>query len=135
MSLGGDVAADLFEMHLHGGGVSEGKHERGPLAEPGTDGPEEIGIVVALIGGQAGTRAGLGPNSRAAILLPQPGFVLKPNFDALALGQRGYVAFERAREVFLKASITRSSCLGCCGRAEMCENDRAASRLEIPRSL
>lgn len=135
MGLGGNVAADLFEVHLHGMGIGEREHKCGPLGEPGTDGPEEIGIGVALVGGQAGACAGLGPDPRTAILLPQPGLVLKPDLDGFALGQACYVAFERAGKVFLKASITRTSCLRCCGRAEMCENDRAASRAEIPRSL
>ena len=34
MGLGGDVAADLVEMHLHGGCVGEGEHESGTLGYP-----------------------------------------------------------------------------------------------------
>ena len=37
MGLGGDVAADLVEMHLHGGCVGEGEHESGTLGSHGTD--------------------------------------------------------------------------------------------------
>ena len=106
MGLGGDVAADLVEMHLHGIGVGEGQHEGGPLAPPGADGAEQVGVGVSLIGGQAWACSRLGPNARAAILLPQPGLVLEPDLDPLGLGQTGYVGRECAGKVFLNASIT-----------------------------
>ena len=83
------------------------------------DGTEQIGVVVALIGRQAGPRAGLGPQSGAAVLLAEPGLVLEPDFDRPVLGQMAYVGGERAGEVFLNPSSTRPSCLGCCGRALM----------------
>jgi len=135
MGLGGDVAADLVEMHLHGAGVGEGQHEGGALAPPGTDRAEQIGVRVALVGGQARARSRLRPDPRAAVLLSQPGLVLEPDLDPLGLGQTGYVGCERAGEVFLKASSTRWSCLGCCGRPLMCEKESTASRSEIVRSL
>ncbi len=115
--LGGDVAADLVEMHLHGWRVGPGQHESRALAVAGTDGAEEISILVALIGWQAGPRAGPGPQPGAAVLLAEPGLVLEPDLDRLVLGQMAYVGCERAREVFLNPSSTRGSCLGCCGRA------------------
>jgi hypothetical protein len=105
--LGGDVSADLVEMHLHGACVGPGQHEGGALAAQGTDGTEQIGVVVALIGRQAGPRAGLGPQPGAAILLAEPGLILEPNLDALVLGQMAYMRGERAREVFLNPSSTR----------------------------
>jgi len=86
VGLGGDVAADLVEMHLHGAGVGEGEHEGGALAPPGADGAEQVGVGVALIGGQAWACSSLGPNSRAAVLLPQSGLVLKPDLDPRGLG-------------------------------------------------
>ncbi len=113
MGLGGDVAADLVEMHLHGGCVGEGEHESGALGCHGTDGAEQVGVGVALIGGQAWPGPCLRPNSHTAVLLSQSGLVLEPDLDPLGLGQTGYVGRQRAGEVFLKASITRSSCLGC----------------------
>ena len=64
----------------------EGQHEGGPLAPPGADGAEQVGAGVSLIGGQAWACSGLGPNSRAAVLLPQPGLVLKPDLDPRGLG-------------------------------------------------
>ena len=135
MGLGSDVATDLVEMHLHGAGVGEGEHEGGTLAPARTDRPKQIGVGVALIGGQTRARSGLGPDPRAPVLLSQPGLVLEPDLDPLGLGQIGYVGRERAGEVFLNASITRWSCLGCRGRPLMCEKDSAASRSEIARSL
>jgi len=135
MGLGRDVAADLVEMHLHGAGVGEGEHESGALGPHGADGAEQVGVGVALIGGQAWPGTCLRLNSRTAVLLSQSGLVLEPNLDPLGLGQTGNVGRQRAREVFLKASITRSSCLGCWGRPLMCEKDSAASRSEIARSL
>ena len=135
MGLGGDIPADLVEMHLHGACVGEGQHEGGALAPPGADGAEQVGVGVSLIGGQAGACSPFRPNARAAILLPQPGLVLEPDLDPLGLGQAGYVGRERAGEVFLNASITWLSCLGCCGRPLMCEKDSAANRPEIARSL
>ncbi len=135
MGLGSDVAADLAEMHLHGAGVGEGEHEGGALGPHGADGAEQVGVGVALIGGQAWPGTPLRPNSHTAVLLSQSGLVLEPDFDPLGLGQIGYVGRQRAGEVFLNASMTRSSCLGCRGRPLMCEKDSAASRSEIPRSL
>ena len=60
-----------------------------------------------------------------------PGDIMHP----LGLGQSGYVGRQRAGKVFLNASMTRASCLGCCGRPLMCEKDSAASRSEMVRSL
>ena len=135
MGLGSDVAADLVGMHLHGGCIGEGEHESGALGSHGADGAEQVGVGVALIGGQARPRTRLCPNSHAAVLLSQSGLVLEPDLDPRGLGQTRYVGRERTGEVFLNASITRSSCLGCCGRALMCEKDSTASRPEIARSL
>ena len=100
MGLGSDVAADLVEMHLHSAGVGEGEHESGALARPGADGAEQVGVGVALIGGQAWPGAPLRPNSRTAVLLSQSGLVLEPDFDPRGLGKTGYVGRQRAGEVF-----------------------------------
>ncbi len=86
-------------------------------------------------GERARARSPLRPDPRAAVLLSQPGLVLEPDLEPLGLGQLGYVGCQRAGEVFLNASITRLSCLGCCGRPLICEKQSAASRSEIVRSL
>ena len=103
---GRDVAADFLEMHLHGGGVGPGQHEGRARAAPGTDGAEEIGVLVALIGGQARSASLLRPKPDAAVLLAEPGLILEPDLDARVLGQMAYVGRERAREVFLNPSST-----------------------------
>ncbi len=137
MGLGGNVAADLVEMHLHGAGVGEGEHEGSALGSHGTDRAEQVGVGVTLVGGQAWACSFLRPDPRAAVLLSQPGLVLEPYLNPypFRLGQTGYVGCECTGEVFLNASITRSSCLGCRGRPLICENESAASRSEIVRSL
>ena len=89
MGLGGDVAADLVEMHLHGGCVGEGGHESGTLGSHGTDCAKEVGVRVALIGGQAWPCSLLRPNAHTPVLLSQPGLVLEPDLDPLGLGQTG----------------------------------------------
>ena len=102
MGLGGDVVADLVEVHLHGARVGEGEHEGGALGCHGTDGAEQVGVGVALVGGQAWACSFLRPDPRAAVLLSQPGLVLEPYLDPLRLGQTGYVSRQRARESFFE---------------------------------
>ena len=46
-----------------------------------------------------GPPAFLGPNARAAMRLVEPGLILKPNLDRLALGQTAYVGCERVQGV------------------------------------
>ena len=65
-----DVAADLVEMHLHGGCVGEGEHESGTLGSHGTDCAKEVGVRVALIGGQAWPCSLLRPNAHTPFFCP-----------------------------------------------------------------
>ena len=116
---GGDVAADLVKMHLHGLRVGLGQHQAGARAAPGTDGAEQVDVFVALVGRQARARAGSGPDAGAAVLLAEPGLILEPDLDPLPLGQMAYMGCERAGEVFLNASNTCGSWRGCCGRPVM----------------
>ena len=76
-----------------------GSTRAAPLPSLGTDGAEQIGVLVTLIGWQARSRAGLGSDPGAAVLLAEPGFILEPDLDWLAVGQMAYVGRERAREV------------------------------------
>lgn len=132
---GGDSAADLIEVELHHGGVGPGQHESRTFAQPRADRAEQVGVGVALVGRQARPTALACPEPDASVLLVEPGLVLEPDLDALVLGQMGYVGPQRAREVLLKPSITRSSCPGCCGRPLIWEKASRASRSEIARSL
>jgi len=117
----GDVAGDFLEMELHGLGVGEGQRKRSPDAARGTNGAEQIGALVALIGGLARPRSSLGPLTHEAVLLADAGFVLEPDLDRRRRRQTIEMSAQRAREVFLKASTIRSSWAGWRGRALMWE--------------
>lgn len=108
-----NMFADLAQMQLHGLGVSCGKHQGGPDATLGTNRTEQICILIALISGQAWSRAFSGPNANSSVLLADPRFILKPQLDRLALWQICYVGCKRVGKVFLKASMTSAFCAGC----------------------
>ena len=105
----GDVARDFVEVELHHVGVGIGQRQRRPDAAGGADGAEQIGVVIALVGGLPGPRSAPGPLPNLAVLLADAGLVLKPDFDRRRLGQTVEMSLQRAREVFLKASTIRSS--------------------------
>ena len=109
MGAPGDVPADLIKMELHGVSIGIGQSEPGRLAARRADGPEQIGILVALVGGLPRSGAAPGPLPDNAVLLPDTGLVLLPNLNRLALGQVPHVRAQRAREVFLNAAITSAS--------------------------
>lgn len=104
-----DMSADLIEMHLHGFGVRLWQHQGRADPALGADGSEQIGVLVALIGRLARPRAFLRPLPDLPILLAQSGFILEPYLDRRAFRQIGYMRGEGSGEVFLNASITRSS--------------------------
>jgi len=106
---GGDVAADLVEMELHGVGVGQRQGERGAFCVSWADGAEEIGAFVALVGWLARPRTASGPLSDEAVLLADARLVLEPDFDRCARRQIGKMGAQRTREVFLKASMTSAS--------------------------
>ena len=126
----GDMAADLLQVHLHGGRVGPGQHEGCACAPCGADPAEQVGVAIPLIGRQARSCPPLGPDTGAAVLLAQSGFVLEPDLDTPSLGQMTYMRLKRAREVFLNASMTAGSCWGCCGRPVICENANSSSSRE-----
>ena len=108
--------------------------EKGGLASTATASmPASVGV--SLVGRSVWPGPCLRPDPRAAVLLSQSGLVLEPDLDPSGLGQSAYVGRQRTGKVFLNASMTRASCLGCCGRPLMCEKDSAASRSEMVRSL
>jgi hypothetical protein len=117
----GDVARDFVEVELHHVGVGIRQRQRGADAPRGADRAEQIGVVIALVGGLPGSRSPPGPLPNLAVLLADAGLVLKPDFDWRRLRQSFEMSLQRAREVFLKASTIRSSCAGWRGRALMWE--------------
>ena len=88
-------------MELHHFGVGIGERQRRALALGRTDRAEEIGVLVALIGGLTWARSALGPLANKAILLADTGFVLKPDFDRRLRRQVGKMRLQRRFEVFL----------------------------------
>jgi hypothetical protein len=103
----GDVAGNFLEVKLHGLGVGEGQRKRGADPARWTNGAEQIGAFVALIGGLAWPRSAPGPLPHEAILLSDARFVLEPDFDGRSRRQTIEVSAQRVREVFLKASTIR----------------------------
>jgi hypothetical protein len=96
-------------MELHRLGVSEGKRKRGPDASGGTNGAEEIGALIALIGRLTGARSSPGPLPHEAVFLADARFVLEPDLDWRRRRQGIEMSAQRAREVFLNVSTIRSS--------------------------
>ena len=85
------------------------KRQRRADAAGRADGAEQIGVVIALVGGLPGPRSAPGPLPNLAIFLADAGFVLKPDFDRRRLWQTVEMGLQRARKVFLNASTIRSS--------------------------
>jgi hypothetical protein len=108
-------------MELHRFGVGAGQGERCSDASGRANRSEQIGVFVALICGLARPGSASCPLSNLAVLLADPGFVLKPDLDRRRLRQAVEMSAQRAREVFLNASTIRSSRAGWRGRALMCE--------------
>ena len=63
-------------MKLHHVGVGVGQSERGADAAGGADRAEQIGVVVALVGGLARSRSTPGPLADKPVLLADAGLVL-----------------------------------------------------------
>jgi hypothetical protein len=97
----GDMAADFIEMKLHGLGIGKRQRQRRPGSPRRADGAEQVGALVALVGGLAGARPPPGPLPHNAVLLADAGLVLEPDLDRCSLGQIGQMRAQRAGEVFL----------------------------------
>ena len=72
----GDVARDFVQVELHHVGVGIGKRQGRSDAPRWADRAEQIGVVIALIGGLSGSRSAPSPLADEAVLLADPGFVL-----------------------------------------------------------
>ena len=81
---------------------AQGSMSRRPLAVSRTDGAEQIGVAIALIGRLAGARALSRPQARQAILLAKACFVLEPDLHRRSRWQVSYMHLERVGEVFFK---------------------------------
>ena len=105
----GDVAGNFVEVELHHVGVGIGQGKGRPDAAGWADRAEQIGIVIPLVGRLARPRSAPSPLSDLAVFLADAGLVLKPDFDRRRLRQSFEMSFQRAREVFLNASMILSS--------------------------
>ena len=103
------VAQDFVEVELHHVSVGVGQHEGRPDAAGRADRAEQIGVVVALVGGLPWPRSAPSPLPNLAVLLADAGLVFKPDFNRRCLRQAVEMSLQRVREVFLKASTVRSS--------------------------
>lgn len=121
MSILCDRAANLVEMGLHGLGVGKRHGKRGADPAPGADRAEQIGAFITLVGRLPGPRSAPGPLPYQAVLLPDPGFILKPNLDRSVLRDMGKMGLQRFAEVFLNVSMVSAFCAGWRGRALTCE--------------
>lgn len=113
----GYTTRNLVEVQLHAARADKRECEACGLAPCGTDCPEQPGIGVALVGWLAWPGASSGPLSDDPVLLPDPRFILEPDFDPFATWQMAGVGIQDCREVFLNASMTDVSCPGWRGRA------------------
>ena len=98
----GDVARDFVEVELHHVGVGIGQGKGRADAAGGADRAEQIGVVIALVGGLPGSRSASGPLPNLAVLLADPGFVFKPDFEGVVSGSPFKMSRQCVREVFLK---------------------------------
>ena len=96
-----DMTRDFIEVKLHHVRIGEGQRQRRAFALGRTNRAEEIGVLVALIGGLARPRAAFRPLPHEAVLLSDARLVLKPDFDGRFLRQMGKVRFQSRCEVFL----------------------------------
>jgi hypothetical protein len=110
MGAGIDRAGDLLEMGVDRLGIAPGQNQPDGLALGRTDGAEDIGPLGALIVRRAGPCSALRPAARDLVLLPDPGFILEPQFDLYARFETRADRFDLGWEVFLKASTANSFC-------------------------
>jgi hypothetical protein len=89
MGAGGDVGGDFFEVELHRLGVGEGQRQRRAGSAGGTDGAEQVGVFVTLVGGLARPGSSPRPLPHDAVLLADARLVLKPDLDRSPFGQVG----------------------------------------------
>ncbi len=106
---GGDIAADLVKMQLHGLGVGVGHHQRSAGITRGANRTEQIGIARAKVGGESRTGAGFGPYPCPLGLLTNAHLILEPDLYGGVWCERRPDIGDFAREVFLKAAMVRTA--------------------------
>jgi hypothetical protein len=104
-------------MKLHGFGVGLRQGEASTCPTRWTDGPEQIGIGVSLVGRLSWPCAASCPLPHDAVLLTKSGFILEPDFNRRVGRQMVKMGLQGVREVFLNAAIVSASWPGLRGRA------------------
>src|ERR1700726_3431087 len=84
MGISGDLAADLAEVMVHGGGIADRHDQRRRLALRRADRTKHIGRGEAEVLGCRRSAAGLPPHAGQAFLLADASLVLKPYLDSRA---------------------------------------------------
>ena len=88
-------------MQLHGFSVGIWQGKSGTLSKGWANGPKQVGVGIALIGGLPGPCSTSCPLSHNAILLADASFVLKP-YLYWRIGRHIFqVGFQGIAEVFL----------------------------------
>ena len=95
-----DGGGDFVEMKLHRLGVGVRKRQRRADAAGGTNGAEQIGALVTLIGGLARARSPSRPLPHEAVLLADPRLILEPNLDRRSFPQVRQMDFQNFGEVY-----------------------------------
>jgi len=95
-----DLRADLLQMEVHHLRVGCRGNDGCPHSTGRTDRTEDVGRVMAIIADHARAGAGGGPYIGMTAFLADPGFVLKPDFQRLALCYAGDRLANKGREVF-----------------------------------
>ena len=128
-----DAFADFNQMLVHGLDVDGRQHQGGANATSRANGPEQIRPGKTPVARRARTASTPGPDAGQRALLPDPCFVLEPDFDRLvsAFAER---FLGDGCEVFLKASWAAGSDFGCCGRTERRRKPSLRSSLPTLRS-
>jgi hypothetical protein len=99
-----NLAADFNEVCVHGMGVGTRHDQRRSHAACGADGSGDIGTFIPLITHRARAGVFFASDMGECALLPYPGFVLNPDFEALCSGMSGEDFCDFGREVSLKAA-------------------------------
>src|SRR5271168_3575197 len=90
-----DIARDLVEVKLHHVGVRVGQRQSRSDTASRTDRAEQVGIVIALVGGLSRPRSAPGPLANEAVLLADPGLILEPDLDRRRLRQPFEMSLQR----------------------------------------
>ena len=115
MGAGGDGRPISARCRSIASAVGLGQHQGGADAARRADGAEQVGPVVAAVARRARARAAAGPEPGDGALLADPGFVLEPDLERLAVGGwRGGPAITRRRSFFERLLRRLVGC-GCAG--------------------